>query len=90
MGDQTRQNVTAVLPDRLDDNEGRVLWYMAKDFDAMPLAVYEAMSLLRVDRMPTAHRPPFVSYGGGHSLLYRPLCGPTLTIRRKAHVAAGD
>ena len=57
VGAQAGQDVVAVLPDGLDDDERRVRREPLEDLDAGALAVDEPVPALRVDRVTAPHRP---------------------------------
>ena len=61
MRDQAGEDVMAVLPDRLGDDERRVGGNVAEDFHAVLLAVDEAVAFLLVEGMGALDRAAFLS-----------------------------
>jgi hypothetical protein len=80
----------AVLPDGFYDHERRFSRYLAKHFHAVFLRIDEPM-LFGVDiRVSPLHLDAETFDGFRNGLFGTILGGPTLLIRGKAQVAAGD
>jgi hypothetical protein len=54
VGDEAAENVLAVLPDGLHDDDGRVFGNLAKDAQAVALAIDEAVAFGGVEGMAPA------------------------------------
>ncbi len=87
---QARQHVVAVLPHRLDHDERRVGRDGVEHLDPHPLAVDEAVPLLGVDGMGSAHAPAERLDGGREVALELLLHGPARHVGARPHVAARD
>ena len=90
VGPQAGQDVVAVLPDGLDDDERRVRREPLEDLDARALAVDEAVPVLRVDGVAAPHRPAERGDRRREVVLELALRRPARHVRRGPQVAARD
>jgi hypothetical protein len=81
---QTGQNVVAVLPDGVDDDERRGRWDALEDLDPHPLAVDEAVALVGIRVVHPLHGPAEVSRRCSEVPLQLLLCGPAPHIGAEA------
>ena len=89
MSEQAGQNVMAILPDALRDNERRVGIKAAENFHAHLLRIDEAMALRFVEGMRAHHAPAFGFKRSRDDGLHLHLFRPALLVGGRAEVAAG-
>src|SRR5215469_5807943 len=90
MGEQTAENVMAVLPDAFGNDKRGIRIEFAKDFHAHLLGINEAMLLFLVERMRADNVPTFGFKGFGEDSFHFGLFGPAFLICGKAKVAVGE
>ena len=87
MGDETVENVVAVLPDGFGDNERRLRGNVAEDLHAILLTVDEAVATNGVEGMGALEGPAFLSEDVGDLLFHRELGSFALLVGRGAKIA---
>jgi len=90
MGAKAGEDVVAVLPDGLGDDEGRVGGDVAEDFHAVLLAVDETVAFLFVEGVGAPDGKAFAFDGGDEAFFHGVLGGLAGLVGGGAEVAAGD
>ncbi len=90
MRGQARENVVAVLPYRLGDDERCIDRDIAKNFHAVFLAVDEAVALFLVEAMGALDREAFLADDRNEGFFHGILRGLAGLVGRGAKVAADD
>ena len=87
---QAVQQVMAILPDGLHDNQRRLRRNFAKDFHTAFLAIDETMLFRRIVAMAAAHLASLAADGLENGVLGLSLGGPTHLISGQAQIPVGD
>ncbi len=90
MAHQSGQHVVTVLPDGFAHHQRRVLRDIAKHFDAIFLAVDEAVLFFAIERMAPLDLAAFAADGLHERVFGVLLRGPTHTVGGKAQIATGN
>jgi hypothetical protein len=90
MGEQTAEDMMAILPNAFGDNERGIGIELAKDFHAHLLGIDEAMLLFFVERMGAYDLPAFGFEGFGEDSFHFGLFRPAFLVCGKAKVAIGE
>ncbi len=88
VGTETRQDVVAVLPDRLGNNDRRIGGNPREHLDAHPLAIDEPVAGGLVERVGTRDVPTQPPECSGDRLFQLSLGGPPVAVRVGAKVTA--
>src|SRR6185437_15964410 len=84
------QNVMAILPDGLDDDQGRRGWNLAEHFHAALLAIDKAVLFGWIERVAALCFRAETADGGGDGLFGAFLRGPAFLIGREPQISARD
>src|ERR1700744_4595675 len=90
MMNQPSQDMMAVLPDRLDHNNGRVAWNLLKDLQSISLAINESVAFFRDHGMCTHHVKAHAANGMHEGSLGCLLGRPAHLVGGQTQIAARD